>query len=91
MEDNLKRLINETCGEALKHIETRARELLKEIDDSKPKLKIFMSGKQKQQSAKNDALCQECKLSLHDHHHSLFSSASLLLIFSESTSTSPIH
>ena len=57
--DNLKGLITEICSEVLKDIEVRARDILKEIDDTKPKLKLFMSGKQKQQSAKNELLSKE--------------------------------
>ena len=61
MEDNLKRLISEICNMVLARIEGRAREILTEIDGNKSKLKLFISNKQKQQVAKNTALCDECR------------------------------
>lgn len=60
MADNLKATISEICSEVLKDIETRAREILKELDDTKPKLKWILSGKQKQQSVRNEELSKEC-------------------------------
>ena len=59
MADNLKATITEICSEILKDIETRAREILKELDENKPKLKWIMTGKQKQQSARNEELIRE--------------------------------
>ena len=59
MADNLKATITEICSEILKDIETRAREILKEMDENKPKLKWIMTGKQKQQSARNEELSRE--------------------------------
>jgi singapore isolate B (sub-type 7) whole genome shotgun sequence assembly, scaffold_24 len=59
MADNLKATITEICSEILKDIETRAREILKELDENKPKLKWIMTGKQKQQSARNEELSRE--------------------------------
>lgn len=60
MADNLKATVSEVCSEVLKDIETRAREILQELDENKPKLKWIMSGKQKQQSARNEELSKEC-------------------------------
>ena len=59
MADNLKATITEICSEILKDIETRAREILKELDENKPKLKWIMTGKQKQQSARKEELSRE--------------------------------
>ena len=59
MADNLKATITEICSEILKDIETRARGILKELDENKPKLKWIMTGKQKQQSARNEELSRE--------------------------------
>ena len=59
MAENLKATITEICSEILKDIETRAREILKELDENKPKLKWIMTGKQKQQSARNEELSRE--------------------------------
>lgn len=59
MADNLKATITEICSEILKDIETRAREILKELDENKPQLKWIMTGKQKQQSARNEELSRE--------------------------------
>ena len=59
MADNLKATITEICSEILKDIETRAREILKELDENKPKLKWIMTVKQKQQSARNEELSRE--------------------------------
>ena len=59
MADNLKATITEICSEILKDIGTRAREILKELDENKPKLKWIMTGKQKQQSARNEELSKE--------------------------------
>ena len=59
MAANLKATITEICSEILKDIETRAREILKELDENKPKLKWIMTGKQKQQSARNEELSRE--------------------------------
>ena len=59
MADNLKATITEICSEILKDIETRAREILKELDENKPKLKWIMTGKQKQQSARDEELSRE--------------------------------
>ena len=48
MADNLKATITEICSE-----------ILKELDENKPKLKWIMTGKQKQQSARNEELSRE--------------------------------